>query len=162
MAEQVGCAVIATTGRGGQGRTPSEGGALVVELLEHQGHRVVSNVTVKDSALMLKGELAILGESKSCKVLLIVGDTRPAARNTPFDAVDRLLEKRFPGFGELFRSLMYQRIGAGAISAQATAGLYRGRLVYVFPEDPDSIRLAMEQLILPELSNMVDQIKPRI
>jgi molybdenum cofactor biosynthesis protein B len=69
--------------------------------------------------------------------------------------VDRLLEKRIDGFGELFRWLSFQEIGAAAMLSRATAGLYRGKIVFSLPGSEGAVRLAMERLILPELGHAV-------
>ena len=151
-AASIGCAVISTN---------STGGKLVADQLEENGHNVVRQIEIKQSALMIKGELAILVESSACKAILIVGGTELAGRTTMYDAVEKLLEKRIPGFGEIFRTLSFKQDGSSAIMERATAGIYRGRLIIEIPDSPTAINLAMEQLILPELANMVDRIAVR-
>ena len=146
----VGCVLISAPGKG-----DGEGGKLAAELLESKGHKIVRQTTIKDSALMIKGELAILAQSSSCQAIVVVGGTNLASRDTVIDAVQKLLDKPIPGFGELFRHLTFQKVGSAAITERATAGLYKGRLLLVIPDSTDSVRLAMEQMILPELSNMV-------
>jgi molybdenum cofactor biosynthesis protein B len=65
------------------------------------------------------------------------------------------LEKRIDGFGELFRWLSFQEIGPAAMLSRATAGLYRGKMVFSLPGSEGAVRLAMERLILPELGHAV-------
>ena len=64
-------------------------------------------------------------------------------------------ERGLPGFGELFRRLSYDVIGSAAWLSGATAGVYQGRLVFCLPGSPEACRVAMEKLILPELSHAV-------
>jgi len=72
--------------------------------------------------------------------------------------VDRLLEKRLDGFGELFRALSYQEIGSSAMMSRATAGIYQGRVVFSTPGSENAVRLAMEKLILPELGHLIKEL----
>ena len=72
-----------------------------------------------------------------------------------------MLDKRIPGFGEIFRFLSYQEIGSAAIMSRATAGTYRGRIIMSLPGSTGAVRLAMDELILPELGHLVATIQPR-
>ena len=150
--DSIGCVLISVPGKG-----DGEGGKLAAQLLEGGGHKLVRQTTIKDSGLMIKGELAILAESSSCQAIVVVGGTTLAPRESVLDAVQKLLDKPIPGFGELFRHLTFQERGAVAITERATAGLYKGRLLLVIPNTADAVKLAMESLILPELGNMVRQ-----
>jgi len=68
--------------------------------------------------------------------------------------LSRKLEKTLPGFGELFRMLSYEQIGAAAMLSRATAGVYRNKLVISTPGSPAAVRLAWERLIAPELEHL--------
>jgi molybdenum cofactor biosynthesis protein B len=69
-----------------------------------------------------------------------------------------LFEKELPGFGELFRALSYQQIGSAAMLSRATAGTYRGMLVFAMPGSPQAVKLALGALILPELGHAVREL----
>jgi molybdenum cofactor biosynthesis protein B len=62
------------------------------------------------------------------------------------------------GFGEVFRYLTFKDIGSPAIMSRATAGLYRGRVIFSTPGSESAVRLAMEKLILPEIGHIVREI----
>jgi molybdenum cofactor biosynthesis protein B len=87
--------------------------------------------------------------------VILTGGTGLSRRDSTFEAVDRLLEKRIDGFGELFRWLSFQEIGAAAMLSRATAGVYRGKVVFSLPGSESAVRLALEKLILPELGHAV-------
>ncbi|HLE43920.1 MAG TPA: molybdopterin-binding protein, partial [Methylomirabilota bacterium] len=80
------------------------------------------------------------------------------SRDRTFEAIEALLERRLPGFGELFRMLSYQEIGPAAMLSRAQAGVRAGRLVFSLPGSPAACRLALERLILPELGHMVREV----
>jgi molybdenum cofactor biosynthesis protein B len=66
-----------------------------------------------------------------------------------------LLEKRLPGFGELFRMLSFTEIGPAAMLSRATAGVHNGALIFCLPGSTAAVRLALERLIMPELDHVV-------
>jgi molybdenum cofactor biosynthesis protein B len=73
--------------------------------------------------------------------------------------IDRFLEKRLDGFGEIFRFLSYQDIGSAAIMSRAVAGSARGKVLISLPGSRGAVELAMRRLILPELGHMVSQLE---
>jgi len=57
------------------------------------------------------------------QAIIVNGGTGISRRDSTFEAIDGLLEKRLDGFGEIFRALSYQDIGSAAIMSRATAGV---------------------------------------
>jgi molybdenum cofactor biosynthesis protein B len=96
---------------------------------------------------------------QSTQVIITTGGTGITSRDGTYEAIDRLLEKRLTGFGELFRMLSYQQIGPAAMMSRATAGRAQGKAIFVLPGSPDAVRLAMTKLILPELGHVVQQLR---
>jgi molybdopterin adenylyltransferase len=157
---QVGCAVITVSDT--RDEQTDKSGQLIRQLLEAGGHRIVHYRIVKDSPLQIKGELAILVENPKCQAILLNGGTGIAPRDTTYDTLAKMLEKRLDGFGELFRYLSYQQIGPGAMMSRALAGTLRGRIVISMPGSPGAVELAMEKLVLPELGHLVGTLSPRL
>ncbi|HBY77995.1 MAG TPA: molybdenum cofactor biosynthesis protein, partial [Cyanobacteria bacterium UBA11148] len=91
--------------------------------------------------------------------LIFNGGTGIAPRDTTYEVLERLLEKTLPGFGEVFRFLSYQEIGSRAIASRAVAGVYQGKLVFSIPGSTGAVKLAMQQLILPELIHLITQLR---
>ena len=94
----------------------------------------------------------------SVQAIIINGGTGISRRDSTFEAVDAMLEKRLDGFGEVFRYLTYQDIGSPAIMSRATAGIIKGRVLFSTPGSENAVRLAMEKLILPELGHLVKEL----
>jgi molybdenum cofactor biosynthesis protein B len=92
------------------------------------------------------------------QVVITTGGTGITSRDSTFEAIDALLEKRLDGFGELFRMLSYQDIGPAAMLSRATAGTCQGRIVVALPGSEKAVRLAMTRLLIPELGHLVQQI----
>ena len=91
------------------------------------------------------------------QVIITTGGTGITSRDSTYEAIAALLEKRLDGFGELFRVLSYEQIGASAMMSRACAGLAKGRIIMSLPGSENAVRLAMEKLIVPELGHLVQQ-----
>jgi len=146
------CAIVTVSDT----RTPGtdKSGALIREGLEGAGHPVLFYQIVKDEPEQIAALLDQVVEETEARVLLFNGGTGIARRDTTYDALTRKLEKTLPGFGELFRMLSYEEIGAAAMLSRATAGVYRERLVFSMPGSSNAVKLAMDRLILPELEHL--------
>ena len=135
-------------------------GALVRELLTAAGHQVVHYDVVPDEPDQLTRVLEALPPVSGCRAVLINGGTGIAARDTSYEAVARLIDKRLDGFGELFRSLSYAEVGPAAMLSRALAGTVAGRIVFLIPGAPTAVHLALEKLILPELPHLAWLLNP--
>jgi molybdenum cofactor biosynthesis protein B len=133
-------------------------GQLLQELLREAGHRVADYALLKDEPAQIQTHLQSLCQRSDLAAVILNGGTGIAPRDTTYDAIERLLEKVLPGFGELFRWLSYQEIGSRAIASRAVAGVCQGKLVFSLPGSSNAVRLAMEKLILPELAHLVRQL----
>jgi molybdopterin adenylyltransferase len=134
-------------------------GRAIADLLAHAGHQVMGRVVVKDEAALVRTAVERQLASSDVDVIISTGGTGIAARDTTFEAIDALLEKRLPGFGELFRMLSYQEIGSAAMMSRATAGISARHIVVALPGSEAAVRLAMEKLLLPEIGHLVQQAR---
>ncbi len=127
------------------------------ERLADAGHQLAEYRLVRDEPEQIAGVLdeLVLGEGQ---VILFNGGTGISPRDTTYDVLSRKLEKTLPGFGELFRMLSYEQVGAAAMLSRATAGVYRGRVVISVPGSPAAVRLAWEKLIAPELEHLAWEV----
>lgn len=130
-------------------------GDAIRELLKAHDHRVTGSIVVKDDPDAIAEVLARIARDAGTQVVILTGGTGLSSRDSTFEAVDRLIEKRIDGFGELFRWLSFQEIGPAAMLSRATAGLYRGKVVFSLPGSEGAVRLALHKLILPELGHAV-------
>jgi molybdenum cofactor biosynthesis protein B len=137
-------------------------GNLIKNLLVEAGHTVGAYAIVKDEPLQIQEQMQALSKHSDLQAFIFNGGTGIAPRDTTYDAIDKLLEKTLPGFGELFRYLSYQEIGSRAIASRAVAGIYQGKLIFSVPGSSNAVKLAMEKLILPELVHLVTQLNPNI
>jgi molybdenum cofactor biosynthesis protein B len=131
-------------------------GTAIADLLAAAGHSVVGRSIVKDEPALVRGivEQQLAG---AAQVVITTGGTGITSRDSTYEAVAALLEKRLDGFGELFRMLSYEQIGSAAMMSRAVAGLAAGKIIVALPGSEAAVRLAMERLIIPELGHLVQQ-----
>jgi len=70
-----------------------------------------------------------------------------------------LFEKEITGFGELFRMLSYEQIGAAAMLSRASAGVIANRVVFSLPGSTAAVELAMHKLIVPQLGHLAGLLR---
>ena len=132
-------------------------GRAIADLLTAAGHHVSGRAILKDDASLVRSTIERQLANADVQVVISTGGTGITSRDTTFEAVNSLLEKRLDGFGELFRMLSFRQIGAAAMLSRATAGLAAGRIIVALPGSEPAVRLAMEKLLLPELGHLVQQ-----
>lgn len=131
------------------------GGRCAAELLGAAGHPVAWREIVKDDAGAIAAAVRQALAREDLRALVLTGGTGVAPRDVTPDAVEPLLDRVLPGFGELFRVLSYQEIGSAALLSRALAGVAAGKPVFVIPGSRAGVRLALEKLVLPELGHLV-------
>ena len=136
-------------------RTPETdtSGQIIRTLAEAAGHRVVGHRIVKDEPVQVEAALEEFATSEA-RLIIFNGGTGISQRDRTYDVISRKLEKTLPGFGEIFRMLSYDQVGAAAMLSRATGGVYRNKVIFSTPGSPDAVRLAVEKLILPEIQHL--------
>ena len=141
-------------------RTPDtdENARYLRGVIEAGGHRVASYDLIRDEPDQVVATLDRVAGRGEARIVLFNGGTGISRRDNTFDALSGRLEKVLPGFGEIFRMLSYEQVGAAAILSRATAGVYRGCVVLSTPGSPAAVRLAWEKLIEPELEHLAWEV----
>ena len=135
------------------------GGRALAELLTAAGHLVVDRRVLKDDPAPVADLVRELAASGVADAVITTGGTGITHRDSTFEAIDGLLDKRLPGFGELFRMLSFEQVGAAAMLSRACAGTCGRLIVLALPGSEKAVRLAMTRLILPELGHLVSEIR---
>ncbi len=142
-------------------RTPETdtGGNAIVELMREAGHEISHREIVKDDAPRIEVALQGLLADADVDAVITTGGTGISARDTTYEVVSRLIDKKLDGFGELFRMLSYEEIGAAAILSRAVAGASGSKFVACLPGSTNAVRLAMEKLLVPEIPHVVFELR---
>jgi molybdenum cofactor biosynthesis protein B len=134
-----------------------QSGQFICTALQEAGHRVPKYQILKDEPEAIRQ--LVQDWAGSLSVILLNGGTGIAPRDTTYDAIESLLEKTLPGFGEIFRYLSYAQVGSRAIASRAIAGIHGNALIFSMPGSTAAVQLAMHSLILPELPHLVKQMR---
>jgi molybdenum cofactor biosynthesis protein B len=130
--------------------------------MQEAGHEVVSRRIVRDDAPRIQEMLVELLARDDVDAVVTTGGTGIAARDTTYEVVSRMIEKRLDGFGELFRMLSYEEIGAAAMLSRATAGAVGAKFVACLPGSRNAVRLAVEKLLAPEIAHVVFELRKQV
>ena len=142
-------------------RTPETdtGGDIAQELLEGAGQEVVERRIVRDEVAGIRNDLVDLLARSDVDAVITTGGTGISARDTTYEVVDRMIEKRLDGFGEVFRMLSYEEIGSATIMSRALAGSVGSKFLASLPGSRNAVRLAVEKLLVPELAHVVFELR---
>jgi molybdenum cofactor biosynthesis protein B len=134
-------------------------GKVAKELIAEAGHVVAGYQLVRDEPVEVAGLIQRIAKEKMANVVVTTGGTGVSRRDSTYEAVAGLLEKRLDGFGELFRMLSFQEVGSAAMLSRAVAGLYQGLVIFATPGSPGAVKLALKKLILPEVGHISFEVK---
>ena len=126
---------------------------IASSIIEEHGHRVEVRDLVDDDLEMIRSRLMALLEDESLDVVIFIGGTGLSKKDVTIEAVKPLFEKEVEGFGEIFRWLSFQQIGAAAALSRATMGVIGDKAVICLPGSPHAVELALKNFLgeLPHL-----------
>lgn len=154
---QLMCAVITVS----DSRTlaTDTGGQLLCDLLAGADIRLAAREIAPDEPATIRTLLERFRDDPHIDAVLLTGGTGISSRDQTCETVSALLTKPLNGYGELFRMLSFQEVGAAAMLSRAVGGLMERTVVLTMPGSPAAVRLAMERLILPELRHLVREAR---
>lgn len=132
-------------------------GKIIKEELEKHNHNVIDYIIVKDNPSEIVN--FIKNNIDKTDAIILNGGTGISSRDSTYEAISSILEKEIKGFGEIFRYLSYKEIGSSAIMSRALAGVFKGKIIISIPGASEAVKLALEKLIIPEISHMVYEVK---
>lgn len=155
--DRINCAVVTVSDT--RTEETDKSGKIIKEYLTEAGHTIIDYRIVQDEPDQIGPLLDALASRPDSDAIVFNGGTGISPRDTTFDVIDRMLEKKLDGFGELFRWLSWYEIGPAAMLSRATAGTYRNTLVFLTPGSSNAVKLAMDKLIAPEVAHMVFEVR---
>lgn len=135
------------------------GGDTIRQALREAGHEVTASSIVRDEIEQIESRIDEYLAAGSVDAVITTGGTGISARDTTYEVVSRKLDKQLDGFGEIFRYLSYEEVGAAAMLSRATAGSVGGKFLVCLPGSSNAVRLAMEKLLVPEIAHVVFELK---
>lgn len=135
------------------------GGDTIQELMTEAGHEVVERRIVRDEVPEIQTTLTNLLVRSDVDAVITTGGTGISARDTTYEVVERMIDKKLDGFGEIFRVLSYEEVGAAAMLSRAVAGAVGNKFVACLPGSRNAVRLAVEKLLVPEMAHVVFELR---
>lgn len=161
-AQPVHCAVLTISDT----RTPEtdKTGPMIREMLKDAGHVITAHDICKDEPIDIERAIRHWIIDPNVHVIITTGGTGFTPRDGTIDVVKKFIDMPIEGFGELFRMISYQEIGAAAMLSNAIAGLVKDdskgdsggdTFLFAIPGSSNAVKTAMEKLIVPELTHLV-------
>jgi len=135
-----------------------ETGNLICKIIKENEHEIFSKRIIPDDE---KEIIRALNEetSKNVDVIIFSGGTGLSPKDITIETIEPHLEKKIPGFGELFRMLSYSEIGSSAMMTRCLAGTLQRKAVFCIPGSPNAAELALKKLIIPECTHIIKHVR---
>ncbi len=128
-------------------------GDLLVEMLEDAGHRLVDRALVRDDVYQIRSVVSRWIADEAVNAVITTGGTGFTGRDSTPEALTPLFDKTIVGFGELFRQVSYEEIGASTIQSRAVAGIANATLVFALPGSSNAVRTGWEKILRHQLDS---------
>ena len=126
-------------------------GDTLVERLTAAGHTLADRAIVKDDADVIEAKLRAWIDDPNIDCVITTGGTGVTGRDVTPEALDRVCEKKIPGFGELFRWISFQKIGTSTIQSRADAGVAEGTYLFVLPGSTGACKDGWDEILVHQL-----------
>lgn len=126
-------------------------GRTLVERAVEAGHELVEKVIVADEREAIEAQLRRWIDSDEVDVIIATGGTGVTGRDVTPEAFEALYDKGIPGFGELFRSISFAKIGTSTIQSRATAGVAGGTYLFALPGSTGAVKDAWDEILVFQL-----------
>jgi molybdenum cofactor biosynthesis protein B len=126
-------------------------GALLVERLRKAGHVLAAKTIVRDDIYAIRAIVSGWIADAQVEVVITTGGTGLTGRDGTPEAVAVLLDKVIDGFGELFRTISYEEIGASSLQSRCLAGVANATYVFCLPGSSGACATGWDKLIGPQL-----------
>jgi molybdenum cofactor biosynthesis protein B len=134
-------------------------GKKIIELLKKDNIDIAFYEVVPDDINLIKGAVFEALESSNC--IIVNGGTGLTHDDCTIEAVTPIFKKTIDGFGELFRLKSYGEIGTSSLLSRAAAGIYKEKAIFCIPGSTGAVRLATEEIILPEIRHILTHASKR-
>ena len=126
-------------------------GALLAELIAEDGHRLADRNLVRDDVYQVRAVVSKWIADPEVQVVVSTGGTGFTGRDSTPEALTPLFDKTIDGFGELFRQVSYEEIGASTIQSRCVGGLANATLIFALPGSSNAVRTGWEKILRPQL-----------
>jgi len=126
-------------------------GNLLADKIKHTGHILFDRKIVKDEILDIQKTSKKWIENPKVEVIISTGGTGLTGRDVSPEAFRSIFDKEIEGFGELFRSVSFNKIGTSTIQSRALAGVSNGTYIFILPGSPSACKDAWDEILAHQL-----------
>jgi len=126
-------------------------GDYLIEALLAAGHQLHERALVNDDRYRMRAIVSQWIADEAVDGVLITGGTGFTGRDSTPEAIEPLLDKVMPGFGEMFRAISIEEIGTSSLQSRAFAGLANQTFIFCLPGSTSACRTAWEKIIRAQL-----------
>ena len=126
-------------------------GDTLFERVTKFGHKVVLREIVKDNFNEISKLFITLVNDNKIDVVISTGGTGLTGRDITPEVMKTLFEKTIDGFGEMFRSLSFEKIGTSALQSRALAGVANGKYIFCLPGSPSACKDGWDKILQYQL-----------
>lgn len=151
-------AIVTISDRASRGEYEDVSGPAIKEYLETAITTpwTASRHVIPDGFESVRDTLCHLCDKDAVDLVLTTGGTGPAPRDLTPEAMEAVIEKLLPGFGELMRRISLEQVPTAILSRQS-AGIRGRTLIVNLPGKPGSIRVCLDA-VFPAIPYCLDLI----
>lgn len=128
-------------------------GKVLEEKILKSGHKVYEKIFIKDDPKLILNSLKTSLKKIKLNVIILTGGTGLTGRDSTPEAVKKILDKEIPGFGEIFRSISYNKIGTSSLQSRALGGLAKNKFIFALPGSPSACKDAWDEILKHQLDS---------
>ncbi|HAE38681.1 MAG TPA: molybdenum cofactor biosynthesis protein [Candidatus Riflebacteria bacterium] len=134
-------------------------GAILKDMLLAGGHTIAGYRILREDSELMRQALREWLAAPEFDAVITNGGTGLTARDGTVEVARSLFNKEMEGFGELFRWISFQQIGAAAMLSRACAGVVGDKMLICIPGSSKAVKLATSRLIIPQLPHMLWEVR---
>ena len=128
-------------------------GDKIIEILSNSKLILHEKIIIPDDIYAIRSSVSNYIINKEIDVVIASGGTGITGRDGTPEAIKVLLDKEIEGFGELFRSISFDKIKTSSLQTRALAGVANSTFIFVLPGSVDACSTAWNDIIQHQLNS---------
>ena len=126
-------------------------GQTLADRIAAAGHDLSGRKLVRDDIKAIRKVMRDWLDRDDIDAVISTGGTGLTGRDVTVEAMRGLFEKEIDGFSALFHAISFQKIGTSTVQSRATAGVAKGKYIFVLPGSPGACRDAWDEILVKQL-----------
>ena len=126
-------------------------GQTLSDRVAEAGHHLSARKIVKDDVRAIRHVVRDWTNRDDIDVIISTGGTGLTGHDVTIEAMRPLFEKEIEGFGTLFHTVSFPKIGTSTIQSRVTAGIMKGKYIFCLPGSPGACRDGWDDILKAQL-----------